>query len=178
MEQLNLQCNELVSQNQQLVQVIDDACQSVQELPIPADIPTEAHIHRLAARVHEVQNEITKVKLELNLRITKLWLKVQPSTPLQVRKQRASAIIVGPKKIGMQCETVATCWKNHLRSSQISRRTPTSSSQRYMCQNSNSSMKTSEELLRRWSSFRGSRGCNMLKCLKSKWTQHDTRKQS
>jgi len=61
----------VVSHNQQLVQVIDEACQSVSELAILAKV----HIHRLAVGVHEAQEEMEKVQLELNLQIAELWLK-------------------------------------------------------------------------------------------------------
>lgn len=81
MEQLSLQCDELVLQNQQLVLVIGDACQNIPELAIPADLPTEVWIHRLAARVDETREEMTKIQLDLNLQIAKLWLKAHPSTP-------------------------------------------------------------------------------------------------
>lgn len=100
MEQLSLQHDELVSQNQQLVKVIDDACQSVPELAIPADIPAETKIHKLATGVREAREEMTKVLLELNLHIAKLRLKTQPSTPPKVREQRASTIAVGLQEIG------------------------------------------------------------------------------
>ena len=42
---------------------------------------------------------MTKVQLELNLQIIDLWLKVQPSTPSEVREQHASAITVGLEEI-------------------------------------------------------------------------------
>jgi len=80
--------------------VIDDACQSVPELAIPPSIPAEARIHRLAAGVCEAREEMTKVQLDLNLHIVELRLKVQPSTPLEVREQCTSAITVGLEEIG------------------------------------------------------------------------------
>ena len=40
-EQLSLQHNELVSQNQQLEQLVDDTCRHVPDLAIPIDIPIE-----------------------------------------------------------------------------------------------------------------------------------------
>jgi len=36
---------------------------------------------------------MTKVQLDLNLYTVELWLKVQPSTPLEVREHRANTII-------------------------------------------------------------------------------------
>jgi len=55
MEQLSLQRDEVVSQNQQLIEMIDDTFQSVLELVIPTDIPAEARIHMLAVGVHEAR---------------------------------------------------------------------------------------------------------------------------
>ena len=60
-EQLSLECDELVSQNQQLVQVIEDSCRSVPELAIPTDIPVEVRIHKLVAGVYKAMEEMTKV---------------------------------------------------------------------------------------------------------------------
>jgi len=42
---------------------------------------------------------MTKVQLELNLQIIELWLKAQPSTPLEVREERSSAITSGMEQI-------------------------------------------------------------------------------
>jgi len=69
-----------------LVHVIDESFQSIPELAIPADIPVEACSHRLVAGVREVQEEMTKVQLELSLQITKLQFEVHPSTPPKVRE--------------------------------------------------------------------------------------------
>jgi len=82
------------------MQVVDDACQSVQELAILANLPMEVQIHRLATGVREAKEETTKVPLELNLQIIELRLKAQPSTPREVREQRASAITAGMEEIG------------------------------------------------------------------------------
>ena len=90
----------MVLQNQQLVQVIDDACQSIQELAIPENMLAEARIHRVAVGVCEAREEMTKVQLELNIQIIELRLKVQPSTPSEVREQCGSAITAGLDEIG------------------------------------------------------------------------------
>lgn len=76
MEQLSLQRNKVVLKNQQLVQVIEEACQTIPELAIPTDIPAEARIHRFIVGVCEAREEMTKVQLDLNLQIAKLQLKV------------------------------------------------------------------------------------------------------
>ena len=52
--------------------MIDDACQSVPELSIPANILVEMWIHMLAVGVREAKEEMKKV---LNLQITELRLK-------------------------------------------------------------------------------------------------------
>lgn len=80
--------------------MVDDACHYVLELAIPANIPVEVQIHKLATRVHEAREETIKVQLELNLQITKLQLKVQPSTAPEVREQCSSAIKEGLEEIG------------------------------------------------------------------------------
>lgn len=49
-----------MSKTQQMVHVIDDACQSITELAILVDIPVETQIHRLVVGVHEVRKETTK----------------------------------------------------------------------------------------------------------------------
>jgi len=86
MEQISLQHDELVLRNQQLVQVINDACNRVPALAIPTDIPTEVRTHRLAVWVHDVKEVMAKVRLELNIHIVKLQLKAQPSTTPEVRE--------------------------------------------------------------------------------------------
>lgn len=43
---------------------------------------------------------MTKLQLELNLQITELQLRAQPSTPLEVREQCARAITAGLEEIG------------------------------------------------------------------------------
>jgi hypothetical protein len=125
MEQLSLQRDEVVSQNRQMVQVLEEACQMVPELAIPAEAPAEARIQRLAAGVREAREEMAKVQLELNLQIAELQLKAQPSTPPEVREQRARYYIRDGGD--QQCSegTAPKCWKSHLRSSPICRRTPT-----------------------------------------------------
>lgn len=47
-----------------------------------------------------MREETTKVQLELNLQIVELWLKVQLSTPPEVREHHTSSITVGMEEIG------------------------------------------------------------------------------
>ncbi len=100
MEQISLQCDKVVSQNQQLVQVIYATCQSISELAITADIPVEERIDRLAEGVCEAQEKMRKVQLEMNLHIADLQLKAQSCTPPEVREHCASAITVRVAEIG------------------------------------------------------------------------------
>lgn len=74
-EQLILQRDEVVTQNRQLMWVVDEAYQMVPELAIHIEEPTEVHVRKLAARVCEAKKEMTRVQLELNLQIVKLQLK-------------------------------------------------------------------------------------------------------
>lgn len=67
---------------------------------MPVELPTTKRVHRLAVRVYEARDEMTKVQLELNLQIAELRLKVQPSMPPEVREQCAHAIQTGLEKIG------------------------------------------------------------------------------
>lgn len=100
MEQLSLQHDELVSQNQRLVQKVDDACRRVLEMAIAVDLPVEVWIHSLASGAHDANEEATNVQLELNLQIVEQRLKAQPSTPPKIREQHASAITTGLEEIG------------------------------------------------------------------------------
>jgi len=59
----------------------------------------EVHIWKLIAGVREAKEEMAKVQLELNLQIAELQLKAQPSTPSEVKEQRASAITKGIAEI-------------------------------------------------------------------------------
>lgn len=80
--------------------MLEEAYQIVPELTILADIPIEARIHRLTVGLREAWEEMTKLQLELNLHIIELRLKVQPSIPLEVIEQCASAITLGLEDIG------------------------------------------------------------------------------
>ena len=74
------------------MQVIGNDFRSILELAIPADLPVEVQIHTLETIVREDREETTKIQLELNLQIIELQLKVQPSTPPEVREQLVGAI--------------------------------------------------------------------------------------
>lgn len=56
------------------------------ELAIQAEEPVEVHVKKLVAGVHDGREEMAKVQLELNLQITELQLKAQPSTPPKVKE--------------------------------------------------------------------------------------------
>ena len=99
-EHLSLHYDELVLQNLQLVQTVDDACQCVPELSIPANLPTEVCIHYLSSGFRNTREEISRVQLEINLQIVDLWLKAQPSTPPEVREQCTNTIVAWMEEIG------------------------------------------------------------------------------
>lgn len=81
-EQLGLQCNE----------VVEEACQMVLKLEIQAEEPVEAHIRNLATGVRDARTKMARVQLELNLQITELQLRAQPSTPPEVKEQHTSIV--------------------------------------------------------------------------------------
>ena len=71
-EQLSLQRNEAVAQNQQLEQIVEEACHRVLELENATDLPIGMWIHKLASGFHEAKEEATRIQLDLNLHIAKL----------------------------------------------------------------------------------------------------------
>ncbi len=62
----------------------------VPELAIQVEEPAE---------LREAKEEMAKVQLELNLQISKLQLKAQPSTPPEIKEQRTSAITTTIAKV-------------------------------------------------------------------------------
>jgi len=64
----------------------------VPESAIPEEEPVEVRVRNLAIGVREVHTEMARVQLELNLNIIELQLKAQPSTLLEVKEQRATAV--------------------------------------------------------------------------------------
>jgi len=65
------------------------------ELHIPEDAQPEAKIRKLAAGLREAKAEVGRVQFELNMKITELQLKFQPTTPPEVREQHGAAIREG-----------------------------------------------------------------------------------
>ena len=82
------------------MQTVDEARWRILELSITAELPTEMQIHCLASGVRSAREETTGVQLELNLYIVELRMKVQPSTPSEVKEQRVSMIQTGVEEIG------------------------------------------------------------------------------
>jgi len=54
----------------------------------------EAHVRKLATGVRDARAEMARVQLELNLQITDLELKAQPSTPPEVKEQRTTMVTI------------------------------------------------------------------------------------
>lgn len=67
-------------------------CRTILELHIHEGAPMEANIWKLVAGVRDAQIEIAKVQFELNLKITEIKLRAQPSTPPEVREQCEVAV--------------------------------------------------------------------------------------
>jgi len=72
--------------------VIAQACSELLELQIPVDMAFYKKIQRIPTTVKESQTEIGKVRLELQLQISGLKLKLQPTTPPKVREQHEATI--------------------------------------------------------------------------------------
>lgn len=75
---MSLQCNEVLEQNKQIVQVLEEAFQMVSELAIQVEEPMEVCVRKLATGVSDTRVEMGRVQLELNLQITEPQLKTQP----------------------------------------------------------------------------------------------------
>lgn len=65
------------------------------ELHISEDAQPEAKIKKLAASVCEAKVEVGRVQFELNMKIIKLQLKLQPTTPSEVWEQCEATIKEG-----------------------------------------------------------------------------------
>ena len=62
------------------------------ELDIHTKESVEVRVHKLATGVCNARAKMVRVQLELNLEITELQLKAQPSTPSEVREQRTTVV--------------------------------------------------------------------------------------
>ena len=85
----------LQAQNSRLESIVAEACRIVPELHIPKDAQLEAKIKKLIAGVREANTEVGGVQFELNMKTTNLQLKLQPTTPPEVREQHGSTIKEG-----------------------------------------------------------------------------------
>jgi len=66
-EQLGLQCSEVVEQNKKIMHVMEEAYQMVLELDIHAEEQVEARVGKLATGVCDARVEMDRVQLELDL---------------------------------------------------------------------------------------------------------------
>lgn len=78
----------MIEKNEHTIVVVIEACRTVTELNMPEDVLVDARIRKLTASVHTVRIELAKVHFELNLKITQLELRAQPSTPPKFREQQ------------------------------------------------------------------------------------------
>jgi len=76
LEQISLQCDDLVAYNQGLEQAMEEVCTSVPELAMPVELPATEKIHHITVGLRRAQEETGKAQLELNLQIAKLRMKV------------------------------------------------------------------------------------------------------
>lgn len=72
--------------------MVAEACKIVLELHIPKEVLLEAKIRKLAAGMGDAKVEVARVQFEMNMKITELELKSQPSTPPAVIEQDKVAI--------------------------------------------------------------------------------------
>jgi len=78
---------EVTSQSKKIIQVMEEAYRMVSELAIIEEELVEFRIRKLATWLHDTQRDMVQVQLELNLQITELQLRAQPSTPPEVKEQ-------------------------------------------------------------------------------------------
>lgn len=86
LERVSLQCDDMITRNQEVEQDVMEACNKVPELAIPAELPTTNKIYRMAPGFRTAQEEAVKAQWELNLQITELRLKAQLTAPLEIRE--------------------------------------------------------------------------------------------
>jgi len=82
----------IIEKNEHMTKVVAEACRTVTELDIPKDASVDVRIRKLTVGVREERTELSKLQFELNLKITELELRAQPSTPLEVKEQRTTAV--------------------------------------------------------------------------------------
>lgn len=63
---------------------MEEVYSSVPELAMPAELLTTDKIHHMVARFWKAPAEAMKAQWELNMQIMELWMKAQPTTPLEV----------------------------------------------------------------------------------------------
>ena len=68
------------AQSAQLVVAVAESFRTVLELHIPEEAPLEAKIIKLVMGVRDAKIEVARVQFELNMKITELELRSQPST--------------------------------------------------------------------------------------------------
>lgn len=98
-EKLILQHDEVIAQNQQLKQMVEEACCRVPGLEIMTNLPVGVRVHKLASGFCKEKEEVRRVHLDLNLQTVELQLKAQPSMPSEVREKHTSAIQKGLEEI-------------------------------------------------------------------------------
>lgn len=75
------------AQSAQIAATVAEACRTVPELHTPKEASVEAKIRKLVVGVCDAKVEVARVQFDLNMKIIKLELKSQTSTPQKVRDQ-------------------------------------------------------------------------------------------
>lgn len=81
--------------SQQLATLFTTSCSDLLELNILVETTSTEKIQKLATAVKESQDEIVRVRFEMQLQISELQLKLQPMTPPEVREQCEATIEEG-----------------------------------------------------------------------------------
>ena len=84
--------NMLQAQSSWLESVVIEAYRIVPDLHILVDAQSEAKIRKLVASLREAKVEVGRVQFELNMKITELQLKLQPTTPPEIKEQCGAMI--------------------------------------------------------------------------------------
>ena len=70
-----------------LVRVLDEACRSLPDFDIQAEVEPEQRIAKLKDYAQQSRSEIEKLKAEHEAQITELQLRITPENPPEVKEQ-------------------------------------------------------------------------------------------
>jgi len=96
--------DEVVVHSQQLEEAITKVWSELPELQIPTKVASVEKLQKLAATIKESKVEVGKVRFKLQMYITELQMRLQPTTPLEFYEQHEATIKVDMAPI----ETIVT----------------------------------------------------------------------